>query len=118
MLQAALSQLCRGHGRLVAHLLDFINVLSYDFHGPWDAETNFNSPFRLDPADPTPLVNRPAWNVTGTVDFYLENHVPRRKIVLGVPFYARQYGQVPSANNSLYSRSTTPASTRTSSSGI
>jgi chitinase len=86
----------------IAHLLDFINVLSYDFHGPWDAETNFNSPFRLDPADPTPLVNRPTWNVTGTVDFYLENHVPRRKIVLGVPFYARQYGQVPSANNGLY----------------
>jgi chitinase len=86
----------------VAGVLDWINVMTYDFHGPWDPWTNFNSPFGLDPADPTPAADRPYWNVLGTVAFYRAQGVPARKLVIGVPFYARQYARVLAAGGGLY----------------
>jgi chitinase len=86
----------------VAQTLDWVNLMTYDFHGPFDRWTDFNSPFRLDPADPTPINLQPFWNVTGTVAYYLVNGVAADKIVVGVPFYARQYIRVPSANHGLY----------------
>lgn len=82
--------------------LDWVNLLTYDFHGPFDTQTNFNSPFLSDPADPTPSAKKPSWNVTGTVALYLANGVPADKLVVGVPFYARQYIRVPNVNRGLY----------------
>ena len=32
--------------------VDWINLLTFDFHGSWDAWTDFNSPFSLDPKEP------------------------------------------------------------------
>ena len=86
----------------VARTLDWINLLTYDFHGPWDTTTNFNSPFAVDAADPTPAAYRPFFNVAGTVDLYRANGVPAEKLVVGVPFYARQYAHVASVNRGLY----------------
>jgi chitinase len=86
----------------VARVCDWINLMTYDFHGPWDAQTNFNSPFLMDPADPTPPAQRPVWNVVGTVAYYLAHGVPRSRLTIGVPFYARQYIRVGSANRGLY----------------
>jgi chitinase len=88
--------------REIARELDWVNLLTYDFHGPWDAETNFNSPFTMDPNDPTPAANRPYWNTLGTVALYRANGVPARKLVIGVPFYAKQYIRVPNVNDGLY----------------
>jgi chitinase len=85
-----------------AQQLDWINLLTYDFHGPWDAQTNFNSPFGLDPFDPTPPAHRPFWNTLGTVQYYESQGVPADKIAVGVPFYAREYTAVGSAHNGLY----------------
>jgi chitinase len=83
--------------------LDWVNLLTYDFHGAWDPWTNFNSPFLEDPADPTtPAENRPFWNVTGTVRLYLDHGVPPRKLAIGIPFYAKQYIRVPDVGNGLY----------------
>jgi chitinase len=86
----------------VGRILDWINLLTYDFHGPWDPWTNFNSPFAVDPADPTPADVKPFFNTTGTVRFYLSQGVPADKLVVGVPFYARQYIRVPHDNRGLY----------------
>jgi chitinase len=86
----------------VARSLDWINLLTYDFHGSWDPWTNFAAPFGLDPADPTPPADRPFWNTRGTVAFYLDHGVPANKLVVGVPFFAKQYARVPAAGNGLY----------------
>src|ERR671937_618882 len=88
----------------VAQTTDWINLLTFDFHGLWDSWTDFNSPFSLDPKEP--LVGGAAiqstWTTKGTVDYYLANGVPADKLVLGVPFYGKRYVGVPSANNGLY----------------
>ncbi|HYZ77332.1 MAG TPA: glycoside hydrolase family 18 protein [Gaiellaceae bacterium] len=88
----------------VAQTTDWINLLTFDFHGLWESWTDFNSPFSLDPKEP--LVGGGAiqstWTTKGTVDYYLANGVPADKLVLGVPFYGKRYVGVPSANNGLY----------------
>jgi chitinase len=86
----------------VAKPLDWINLLTYDFHGPWDTWTDFNSPFGLDAAGLTPPDLEPFWNTVGTVEYYLSKRVPAGKLVVGIPFYARQYIRVPNVNRGLY----------------
>jgi chitinase len=88
----------------VAHTVDWVNLLTFDYHGSFDSRTDFNSPFSLDPKEP-PIGGgavQSTWNTRGTVDYYLANGVPADKIVLGVPFYGKRYVGVPSANDGLY----------------
>ena len=86
----------------VASSLDWINVMSYDFHGPWDSRTNFNSPFALSSRDPTRSGQRLHASTTGTISLYRSLGVPAGKLVVGVPFYARQYVRVRAVNGGLY----------------
>jgi chitinase len=76
--------------------------MSYDFHGPWDSRTNFNSPFALSSTDPTRSRRRPHESTTATISLYRSHGVPADKLVVGVPFYARQYARVRAVNGGLY----------------
>lgn len=49
----------------VAHILNLVNVMTYDFHGTWEDTTNFNSPFTEDSNDPSPPAAQPYWNNHG-----------------------------------------------------
>jgi chitinase len=88
----------------VAQTTDWINLLTFDFHGSWDAWTDFNSPFSLDPKEPPVggAAIQSTWTTKGTVDYYLANGVAGQKLVVGVPFYGKRYVGVPAANNGLY----------------
>jgi chitinase len=88
----------------VAQTVDWINLLTFDFHGSWDALTDFNAPFSLDRKAP-PVGGgaiQQTWNTEGTVDYYLANGVPADKLVVAVPFYGKRYVGVPSANDGLF----------------
>ncbi len=86
----------------ITEILSWINVMAYDINGPWQTYTAFNSPFETDPADPVDPQRRPMASVVGTVRFLLSQGVSPWALVLGVPFYARQYARVPDINNGLY----------------
>jgi len=87
----------------VSRTVDWINLLTFDFHGSWDAWTDFNSPFSLDPKSPAvPGALMSTWSTAGTVDYYLANGVAPDKLVVGVPFYGKEYVGVPGANNGLF----------------
>lgn len=83
----------------VAAILDWINVMTYDMHGPWDPTTDFGSPFARDPAD---TAGSTAFTVKGTIAYFRGNGVPASKLVVGVPFYAYQYSGVDSDDSGLY----------------
>jgi chitinase len=88
----------------VGRVVDWIGVLTFDFHGSWDSWTDFNSPFSLDPKEP-PVGGsaiQTTWNTKGTVDYYLANGVAADKLVVGVPFYGKRYVGVGPTNNGLY----------------
>ena len=79
----------------LAGLLDFINIMTYDFHSG-SRIAHFNSPLHPVPDDPNP-----AFNVAGAVQLYLDGGMPREQLVVGVPFYGRGYGEVAAENDGL-----------------
>lgn len=88
----------------VAKTVDWVNLLTFDFHGSWDSWTDFNSPLRLDPKEP-PVGGgaiQSTWTTSGTVDYYLANGVSPDKLVVGIPFYGKEYTGVGDVNNGLY----------------
>jgi chitinase len=88
----------------VAQVVDWVNLMALDYHGGWDALTNFNSPFGYDPS--APAVGGGAldwtWNTSGSVLYFLANGVPPDKINLGMPFYGKEYTGVPATNHGLF----------------
>lgn len=104
----------------IAAIVDWMNVMTYDFHGPWgDPVTGMNAPMFGDPADPTPEPARSQFNVARAIDNYLALGVPRDKLHVGVPFYGRGYGGVPAgALSGLYSPYSGPSATGTWEPGV
>ncbi len=85
----------------LAKVLDWFNLMTYDFHGAWDKVTNFNAPLYRATGDADPTNN-----VDAAVRGYLAAGVPPEKMVLGVPFYGRGWGNVPADNHGLYQPAT------------
>jgi GH18 family chitinase len=83
----------------IIQYLDWINLMTYDLHGTWEAATNFNAPLFKAADDPESSLN-----VDAAVQSYLNAGVPADKLVMGVPFYGRGWKGVPKANNGLYQK--------------
>ncbi|HEY0063943.1 MAG TPA: glycoside hydrolase family 18 protein [Telluria sp.] len=90
-----------------ARSLDWVNLMTYDFHGAWNktGPADFHSNLYADPASPDPT--HPS--VDSGVTRMIKAGIPARKIVIGVPFYARGWSGVGPANNGLYQSATGPA---------
>ena len=70
----------------VAKILDQLNLMTYDFHGPWDPLANHNSPlYPSVGADPTRCVDASFRLYCDTLG------VPASKINIGVPFYGKAF---------------------------
>ena len=76
--------------------LDFINLMTYDFAGPWSETTGFNAALHPVPGHPEQA------SASASVEAYLKAGVPADKIVLGVPFYGRGWTGVKDADNGLF----------------
>jgi len=77
--------------------LDFMNLMAYDYHGSWDAQTGLLAPMYRDTDDP---FAQPGWSMDETVQTYLNQYgIPKEKLVLGLPFYGRSWtGVAPGSN--------------------
>jgi len=64
-------------------LLDFYNVMTYDFHGAWTNHSGHNSPLYLSPLDP----GQEGSLDTSTANFLSLFAVPAEQINLGTAFY-------------------------------
>ncbi|XP_055609283.1 chitinase-3-like protein 1 [Uranotaenia lowii] len=73
----------------VAKFVDFINVMAYDLHGPWEPLTGHNAPLLPGPHDISPLQYE--LNVEAVVRFWLQSGAPAEKLVLGLPLYGRSF---------------------------
>jgi chitinase len=80
----------------VAGVVDWMNVMTYDFHGSWEPSgpTNHHANLYEGLGDPS----SPKFSVAGTMGEYLSK-VSSSKIALGVPFYGRGWARVPEGNN-------------------
>lgn len=66
--------------------LDWINLMTYDFHSPTEERTGLLSPLYGSPRDPDPE-SRKFLNADAAARGYLAAGVPAEKILLGIPFY-------------------------------
>lgn len=77
-------------------ILDFINVMTYDYYAGARA-TGFNAPLRAVDGDPAP-----ERNIEATMRLFTDAGVPRHQLVIGAPFYGRVYGDVGSTDHGLF----------------
>jgi chitinase len=67
----------------LAPLVDFMNVMTYDFTGAWTGYAGLNSPLDQDPADPGQN-----GSVKTSMDLYAHTYgVPLAQLNIGTPFY-------------------------------
>jgi chitinase len=81
-----------------AQYMDWVNVMTYDFHGAWEPNTNFHAPLYHDPADPS-TGNVAKYNAHDAITALVAAGMPRTKILLGIPFYGRGWKGVAAGPN-------------------
>uniref|UniRef100_A0A3Q0SY44 chitinase n=1 Tax=Amphilophus citrinellus TaxID=61819 RepID=A0A3Q0SY44_AMPCI len=72
----------------IAPNFDFINVMTYDFHGHWEAVTGHNSPLYDSSVDSGSQIH---YNINSSVSYWLSLGAPSEKLLLGFPTYGRTY---------------------------
>jgi chitinase len=85
--------------------LDFVNLMTYDFHGAWDPQTNFHAALEK----PAGAPGDARFDSVDAVAAFLEAGAPAQKISLGVPFYGRGWTGVVPNNNGLFQSATGPS---------
>ncbi|XP_033008598.1 acidic mammalian chitinase-like [Lacerta agilis] len=72
----------------IGKLLDFISVMTYDFHGGWDTFTGHNSPLHVGSADQGDFKY---FNCEFAMNYWRDNGVPANKLLMGFPTYGRTF---------------------------
>lgn len=88
----------------MSEYLDFFNVMTYDYHGSWEKETNHQAALYSNPDDPSEYAQ--TYTVSSTVQQYLDSGVAAEDIVLGAPLYGRSWTGVGDVNDGLYQAAT------------
>jgi chitinase len=71
----------------LAPIVDFFNVMTYDFTGAWDPYAGLNSPLYQDPADPLQT-----GSVKTSMDLYQNTYgVSSSQLNIGTPFYGYEF---------------------------
>ncbi|MGB8644909.1 MAG: glycoside hydrolase family 18 protein [Anaerolineae bacterium] len=83
----------------VTRSLNWINLMTYDFHGAWETTTNFNSPLYTSSNDPS---GKARSSVSHAVGIYMARGAPANKLVVGAPFYGYGWSGVPNIKHGLY----------------
>ncbi|XP_067006667.2 probable chitinase 10 [Anabrus simplex] len=72
----------------ISKYLDYINVMTYDFHGQWERQVGHNSPLY-------PLESATSYQKKLTVDFsareWVKQGAPKEKLMIGMPTYGRSF---------------------------
>lgn len=81
----------------VQRYVDTVNLMTYDYYEPGsESITGNHAPLYADPFDPR------AASSADTVRAFQKAGVPAEKILLGVPFYGHEWGQVKDQNHGLF----------------
>lgn len=78
--------------------LDYVNLMTYDIHGPWDKYTDFNSPLYNNNDESYQY----KISIESSVKAWLKTGLPAEKLVVGVPFYGYSYTVSKNTNGGLY----------------
>ena len=77
--------------------LTYVNLMTYDYAGPWNNETGLVAPLYRSTSDPSPTDNG-----SSTVEGYEAAGMPASKLVFGIPFYGYEWSGVPNQDHGLF----------------
>ncbi|KAJ8360533.1 hypothetical protein SKAU_G00170580 [Synaphobranchus kaupii] len=72
----------------LSSMLEFISVMTFDFHGHWEMFTGHNSPLYRSSLDQALLGDR---NIDSAIAYWLDNGAPAEKLLMGFPTYGRTF---------------------------
>ncbi|WP_208589753.1 glycoside hydrolase family 18 protein [Gracilibacillus suaedae] len=85
----------------IAEIVDFIDIMTYDFNGSWQSTSAHNAPLFADPtAMDAGVPDTDVFNVDTAIEGHLNAGVPANKLVMGLPFYGRSWAGCDNAENS------------------
>ncbi|KAG2468390.1 CHIA chitinase, partial [Polypterus senegalus] len=87
----------------VSQYLDYLNVMTYDFHGSWETQTGENSPLYKGPAD-----QGSSFNVEYVMNYWKSNGAPAEKLLVGFPNYGQTFVLANPSNNGIGASTTGP----------
>ncbi|XP_049427300.1 acidic mammalian chitinase-like isoform X3 [Epinephelus fuscoguttatus] len=90
----------------IAKELDFINVMTYDFHGTWEQFTGHNSPLYRGSQDFGDLIY---FNTDFAMKYWRDNGTPVEKLRMGFAAYGRTF-RLTSSNTGVGAPASGPAS--------
>jgi chitinase len=91
----------------IAHTVDWIGLMSYDFAGAWSKTSGHNAPLFADPASRSPGGARNT--VAAAVGRQLQSGVPPGKLLLGLPLFGRAWRGCDPRNDGEYQECSGPA---------
>ncbi|XP_068629927.1 probable chitinase 10 [Battus philenor] len=71
---------------VLARHLDWIAVMTYDYHGQWDKKTGHVAPLYYHPDD-----DNTYFNANYTMHYWMEKGSPSHKLVMGMPMYGQTF---------------------------
>ena len=83
--------------KAAAALVDQVNVMNYDYNGPWSRTTGMIAPLYEISGDPLQ-----GNNIDATIQAYEQAGIPASKMLLGIPFYAYGWSGVADVNHGLF----------------
>ncbi|HLR68409.1 MAG TPA: glycosyl hydrolase family 18 protein [Virgibacillus sp.] len=86
----------------IPEYLDWVQVMTYDLANGFAPTTNHNAAMEAVDSDPTPEDSKKWNNVSGAVEYYMNEGVPEDKIVLGTAFYGRSFEVSENDNDGLF----------------
>lgn len=81
---------------VLSQYLDWIAVMTYDFHGQWDKKTGHNAPLYYYPGD-----DYDYFNGNFSMNYWIEKGAQPGKLVMGMPFYGQSFTLAKASNNGL-----------------
>lgn len=80
----------------LAKYFDWIAVMTYDYHGQWDRQTGHVAPLYYYPGDKYDY-----FNSNFTINYWIQQGAPSRKIIMGVPLYGQSFALANVENRGL-----------------
>ena len=78
----------------IIKVFDFLNIMSYDYHGWWGEHLNYtgvNAPLHIRPEEENEKHPYHFFNTIFTIEYYMKLGAPKDKICLGLPIYGRGF---------------------------
>ncbi|XP_070161707.1 probable chitinase 10 [Polyergus mexicanus] len=72
--------------REISRAVDFMSVMTYDYHGAWESKSGHIAPLFGSPGD-----SNPYYNVNFTMSYLVSLGAEKSKLLVGIPLYGQSY---------------------------